>query len=388
MQSIEVGEHARESLVNCAIIILSLIALYHVVGNFIKRKNLVFGHEASLIVIVGMLISYFLNKNHPGIIERVTFDTNIFFYGCLPPIIFASVYNMNMKIFFDNFEAVIIFGVLGTILQFLLFSIGLYFLNSLTINFFKIVGANSLGFNLSLYEILLMCSLICSSDPVAAISVIRYDQQPKLFSVVVGEGITNDAVGIIIFNTVLQEAAPGSRFSVMTFIKIVGSFVLLCVVSTVIGFIVGIIGSLTLKTFRGISHNPILETITIMGFGFLSYLVAERVEFSGIISVLSAAFTLRAFGEPNLSDDGKHHTAATLEFVGALFEGFVFTSIGLSFGSFVHMPWSMQLSIGMFFNVLIFRFIGVFLIIGLSQLVTRRSVGLNYKDLIFISYAG
>jgi NhaP-type Na+/H+ and K+/H+ antiporter len=42
----------------------------------------------------------------------------------------------------------------------------------------------------------------------------------------------------------------------------------------------------------------------------------------------------------------------------------------------------------MFFNVLIFRFLGVFLIIGLSQLITRRSVGLTIRDLIFISYAG
>jgi len=42
----------------------------------------------------------------------------------------------------------------------------------------------------------------------------------------------------------------------------------------------------------------------------------------------------------------------------------------------------------MFFNVLVFRFLGVFLIIGLSQFITRRSVGLTIRDLIFISYAG
>ena len=225
---------------------------------------------------------------------------------------------------------------------------------------------SGLGFNLSLYEILLMCSLICSSDPVAAISVIRYEQQPKLFSVVVGEGITNDAVGIIIFNTVLQEAAPGSSRNILTFLKIGGSFLLLCLVSTLIGFIVGLLGAFTFKNFRGISHNAIVETISIMGFGLLSYMAAERVEFSGIISVLSAAFTLRAFAEPNLSEEGQKHTASTLEFIGALFEAFVFTSIGLSFATFVQMPWSMQLSIGMFFNVLVFRFIGVFLIIALS----------------------
>ena len=119
-----------------------------------------------------------------------------------------------------------------------------------------------------------------------------------------GEGITNDAVGIIIFNTVLQTATPGSSFNYITFLKIVGSFILLCVVSTLIGFLIGILGSLTLKTFRGISTNAVLETISIMAFGFLSYLIAERFGFSGIISVLSAAFTLRAFGEPNLSEEG------------------------------------------------------------------------------------
>jgi len=39
---------------------------------------------------------------------------------------------------------------------------------------------------------------------VAAISLINYDEQPKLFSIVFGEGIINDAVSIILFNTVTK----------------------------------------------------------------------------------------------------------------------------------------------------------------------------------------
>ncbi len=95
-------------------------------------------------------------------------------------------------------------------------------------------------------------------------------------------------------------------------------------------------------------------------------MLAERVEFSGIISILSAGFTLRAFAEPNLSEEGKHHTSSALEFLAALFEAFVFSSIGLSFASYLHLPMSIELSIGMFFNVLVFRFIGVFLIIWVA----------------------
>jgi NhaP-type Na+/H+ or K+/H+ antiporter len=63
---------------------------------------------------------------------------------------------------------------------------------------------------LEVMEILLLCSLMCSSDVVAAISLINSAEQPKLFSVVFGEGVTNDAVSIILFNTVLKTFSRGT----------------------------------------------------------------------------------------------------------------------------------------------------------------------------------
>lgn len=59
------GEHGKLAIVNSGLIVLSLIGLYHVIGNFIKRKNLVFGHEASFIVIFGMIISYVIGSRNP-----------------------------------------------------------------------------------------------------------------------------------------------------------------------------------------------------------------------------------------------------------------------------------------------------------------------------------
>ena len=56
--------------------------------------------------------------------------------------------------------------------------------------------------NITMFEILSICSLLCSSDVIAAISMISYDDQPKLFSIVYGEGVFNDIVSIILFNTV------------------------------------------------------------------------------------------------------------------------------------------------------------------------------------------
>jgi sodium/hydrogen exchanger-like protein 6/7/sodium/hydrogen exchanger 8 len=56
--------------------------------------------------------------------------------------------------------------------------------------------------NLNMHEMLLMGSLLCSTDTVAAISLLDPIETPKLFSVIFGEGVVNDGVVIILFNTV------------------------------------------------------------------------------------------------------------------------------------------------------------------------------------------
>lgn len=141
------ADNEGENIVFGVLIVLCFVALYHVIGNYIKRKNLPFGHEASIIVVVGMLISLILDAtSNQDIVEQIKFDPSFFFYACLPPIIFASVYNMDYKVFFGNFAAVMIFGVIGTILQFALFSLGLWLLNLMGSSIFKYLGMSGMGF--------------------------------------------------------------------------------------------------------------------------------------------------------------------------------------------------------------------------------------------------
>ena len=55
---------------------------------------------------------------------------------------------------------------------------------------------------LEFLECLVISSLLCSSDVIAAISIVKYEEQPKLFSIIFGEGIVNDAIALILFQTV------------------------------------------------------------------------------------------------------------------------------------------------------------------------------------------
>jgi len=97
-----------------------------------------------------------------------------------------------------------LFGVIGTFVAFGTFSVLTITLkNALDLTMNKRNAETgeyeTLPLVLADKECLLFCSLMCSSDVVAAISLVSYEKDPALYSVVFGEGITNDAVSIILF---------------------------------------------------------------------------------------------------------------------------------------------------------------------------------------------
>ena len=65
-------------------------------------------------------------------------------------------------------------------------------------------GDNPQPISIDIMKILLFTSLMCSSDVVAAVSIVDYSKQPKLFSCIFGEGVVNDIVSIILFGTILN----------------------------------------------------------------------------------------------------------------------------------------------------------------------------------------
>jgi NhaP-type Na+/H+ or K+/H+ antiporter len=144
-----------------------------------------------------------------------------------------------------------------------------------------------------------IASLLCSSDVIAAISIIKYDEQPKLFSLVFGEGIVNDAVAIILFNTVSLAITEGVTTS--TPIQIVFSFLSLGLGSLGIGVLFGLLASYILKRMRFLTVSSVKETLLIFAFGYVAYATGELVHMSGIISLLTSGVVMAHYGWYNLS---------------------------------------------------------------------------------------
>ncbi len=88
---------------------------------FKHKHHLKFGHEASLVCVIGIAISA-LNAGKTEFSSIMAFNDDLFFYFVLPPIVFASGFNMYRKKFFSNIRNISLFGVLGTFVTFAGFS--------------------------------------------------------------------------------------------------------------------------------------------------------------------------------------------------------------------------------------------------------------------------
>lgn len=146
-----------------------------------------------------------------------------------------------------------------------------------------------------------MCSLLCCTDVVAAISIVKYDDQPKLFSLIFGEGITNDAVCIILFNTIYEYSGPNSEFTSTTPFKILGSFLALSFFSILFGVIMGLLSSIVFCKARFLTHSVIVEVNMVFCFGYLAYCLAELFHCSGIIAMLTCGILMAHYTWYNLS---------------------------------------------------------------------------------------
>ena len=107
-----------------ATVIFILLIIYVLSASFIEHYSIPFGHETGIVVMIGIIISFVTQyEGHEEFNDIMEFNQNLFFYLVLPPIVFASAYNMKRKKFFQNIKYILLFGVVGTIIAFILFSL-------------------------------------------------------------------------------------------------------------------------------------------------------------------------------------------------------------------------------------------------------------------------
>ena len=285
---------------------LIMMLFFFITGAAIEKYKPRIGHETCATLLLGILISWII-WGIKGSAETGTFQfkSGFFFNFFLPPIIFNSGFNMRKKRFFANLGNVGLFGLVVTLMCFAIFSVATVgIINGMDLQMYNYSTGEQLTINISTMKVLLFTALLCSSDVVAAVSIVSYKEQPKLYSCIFGEGVFNDIVSIILFNTV--EQLQTSSFFWYTPFQILGQFLMLGIISLLFGMISGFITSLIFKHARFLTVSAITETFIIFCLSMISYFLSDLtviagIQMSGIISLLTCGIIQSHYTWYNLS---------------------------------------------------------------------------------------
>ena len=81
-------------------------------------------------------------------------------------------------------------------------------------------------------------------------------------------------------------------------------FLMLGIVSILLGCVFGCMQSYLMKKVRSLTRDPVAECAIIFAVGYISYVVAELLHQSGIITLLFSGITMSHYGWYNLSPQG------------------------------------------------------------------------------------
>ncbi|KAF8440014.1 Sodium/hydrogen exchanger family-domain-containing protein, partial [Boletus edulis BED1] len=298
----------------CLLLIISLWTSYYLQ---IKRIRAI--HETLVAIFAGMFVGLVV-RLAPGtmIREMLTFKHTLFFNLLLPPIILNSGYELKQENFFRNFGSILTFAFLGTAISALGVGVLVYV--------YSFLGLETL--DVTLLECLIFGSTLSATDPVTILAIFQqYKVDPKLYTIIFGESLLNDAVSIVMYETLTRF--HGTEIFLSSIFHGIGIFLLSFSVSMALGVSFGLAMSLVLK-HSSLSLYPSIESCLVALCAYTCYFFSNGISMSGIVSLLFCGITLKHYAYHTMSRKTQRTTKYIFSTLAQLSENFIFIYLGLS----------------------------------------------------------
>lgn len=295
------------------VLILCLTAI-----SVLKTKKILYIPESAITISCGVVIGslFVASGQRPN---QAHFNADIFFDILLPFIIFESGYNMEKKLFEKNFFEIVLLAIFGTFVSFVVI-LGIMYAGTLVF-----------GGGFSLLDCAMFASLISSTDPVAIVSVFSsLGVDPTLYALVFGESILNDGVSVALYASMKYFYANPDKNLRDDFFLVIGNFVVVFLGSLLLGFVFALFVAWFWKIKgKQVFTHPVLETVVYLLFAVLPYYLADALDWSGVIAIVSNSMALSVYAHGNLSKTCKFHVVFLVECFARLFEAIMFGYLGL-----------------------------------------------------------
>ncbi|XP_061185799.1 Na(+)/H(+) exchanger beta-like [Saccostrea echinata] len=310
--------------------------------------------------------------------QAISMTSSLFFLCLLPPIILESAYSLHDRTFFENVGSVIIFAVIGTVLNCFLIGPTLYAASSLG-------GMGSL--HLGLKPCLVFSAIIVAVDPVAVLAIFQeVGVNNVLYFLVFGESLFNDAVTVVLYN-MMQEFNKMETVPPIEVVKGLVSFFIVSLGGLFIGIFFGVLTAIITKYT---STVRVVEPLAVFVLAYISYLVAELFHFSGIIGLIGCGLTQAHYAFHNISQKSLTTITYFSKMQSALSDCiiFLFLGIGLFNCEIMNLShWRWELILWTLFLCLLYRFLVVFCLTWIINRSNRMRKIQNVEKFI-MAYGG
>ncbi|KAL6562391.1 Sodium/hydrogen exchanger 6 [Orobanche gracilis] len=275
---------------------IMMLVLSFVLGHVLRRHRFYYLPEASLIV--GGLAN--ISNTETSIRAWFNFHEDCFLN--LASRLLNQDLACNLKPFFSNFGAIVTFAIFGTFVASMVTGILVY-----------LGGVTFLIYKLPFLECLMFGALISATDPVTVLSIFQeLGTDVNLYALVFGESVLNDAMAISLYRTmsmVRSHMSSGQNFFMV---------------------VVRFLETFNLFKYAGLDTDNLqnLECCLFVLFPYFSYMLAEGLGLSGIVSILFTGIVMKHYSFPNLSDSSQKFVSSFFHLISSLAETFVFIYMG------------------------------------------------------------
>ncbi len=358
----------EEQIASSVILIIAFLSI--AVFSAVVMNKIKFPYTIGLVV-VGILFGLLANYV-PALeaLRTVELSPEMILYIILPTLIFSAGIDIDITMLRKNLVPILILAVFT-----LLISIA-------------IISGINLLIPISLGGALIFGVLISATDPVAVIALFKEVGAPKrLMTLVDGESIFNDATAIVLF-TIILGIFTGSDGESVSILSGVVKFTVVLIGGIGIGALIGWAGSFVMR----IGKDDLLLQITVsLIMAYVSFIVADKLHLSGVMSTLGAGLVFRIRTEKVIHRTNIETMEHFWDYFAFVANSFVFLLLGLTevhnfieTDNFAEVMQSLLLVIPV---VLLARFVGIFTLLPIYNQIVKKDekqkISIPYQAILF-----
>jgi CPA1 family monovalent cation:H+ antiporter len=357
-------------------VIIALLIIVSAIYSYINARFLKLPGTIGIVAlaVLGSIITIVVDTLNPGaakyltaLAKNINFSTTVL-NVMLGFLLFAGAFNLSTRKLKKEMRPVLILSTLGVILSTAIFGL----------LFYGVAGI--VGIKIPFIYCLLFGALVSPTDPVAVSAIIKGSKLPSnLETIITGESLFNDGVGLVMFITILEVTQSGVNN--IDF----GKAVLLFIQEVFGGIALGAITGYT--AYRLMRSIDDFQTIVFVSLGLvmLNSLIATYLHLSIPLAVVTAGlFT----GSRSINSHNKERSHEALEkfwmLIDEILNTMLFVMIGLQM---VNIPFISNYWIAGGISIIII--LGArWLSIMLPLTFLRRSLNVNYSSINILTWAG